>query len=435
MPPSSGAVFRALIIQLATCLAGIIAICAKNIEITGKTVSRQEWLYGHGTNLGEHVFEGLQARDGGFIAVGKTGEKSGRTADILVVKTDAKGKLEWQRIIGEKGRNEEGRCIIEVEDGYVLGGALTLSGKTKAGLMKLDRNGRTVWSRIHDHSGHGAIRGIDLTSDRGIVATGYTDSRQRAIPFIADEARGFILKTDSKGEISWKKPLRVTQGTKVRADKHNGGFVICSTTWTFTSGKDHQDACLIKTDNHGNVTWTKFYGGPGQDQCFDMDLTANGYVLAGHTTSSDNRGWNAWLVRIGNKGELMWEKSFGEPLGGDPGLIYDECYGVRTTHDGGFIMACGSGIEPENVKNRRDPRNIWAAYVIRTDAKGNIMWEFTHHTPGEGHNAAEYITQCKDRGFMVFMDSDNAGSMKEENFGFLKLAPEKSIETTTQPKR
>jgi len=31
-----------------------------------------EWLYGYGTHNGEHVFEGLQTRDGGFIAIGKT---------------------------------------------------------------------------------------------------------------------------------------------------------------------------------------------------------------------------------------------------------------------------------------------------------------------------------------------------------------------------
>ncbi|MBT6957399.1 MAG: hypothetical protein HN996_03175, partial [Opitutae bacterium] len=232
----SCAVFRILIIQSAIYLTSLVNINAKDLKESIKSAPTQEWLYGHGTDRGEHVFEGFQAKDGGFVAIGKTGEKSGRTTDILVVRTDAKGKLEWQRIIGEKGRNEEGRCIIEVEDGYILGGALTLSGKTKAGLIKLDRNGRTAWSRIHDHSGHGAIRGIDLTSDGGIVATGYTDSRQREIPFIADEARGFILKTDSKGKISWEKPLRVTQGTKVRTDKHNGGFIICSTIWTFSNG-------------------------------------------------------------------------------------------------------------------------------------------------------------------------------------------------------
>ena len=344
-----------------------------------------------------------------------------------MVHTDADGKLKWQRVIGKKGMHEEGRCIIEVEDGFVVGGVLTVSGKTKAGLIKLDRLGRTKWERVYPHEGHGAIRGIDRTLDGGIIATGYTGCTSREVPFIADEARGFILKTDSGGNPAWKKLLRVSQGTKVKTDKHNGGFVICSTVWKFSNGRDHQDACLIHTDNEGNVTWTRFYGDQGMEQCFDMDLAPNGYVLTGHAITGNRKDWNVWLARIDSRGRLLWQKSFGEPLGGNTGLVHDECYGVRTTHDGGFILACGSGIEPENVKDRRDPRNTWAAYVIRTDANGNLMWEFTHHTPGKGHNAAEYITQCRDGGYMVFLDSDNVGTMKEENFGFLKLSPKKSI--------
>jgi hypothetical protein len=119
----------------------------------------------------------------------------------------------------------------------------------------------------------------------------------------------------------------------------------------------------------------------------------------------------------------MWQRSFGEPLGGSPELIFDECYGVRTTLDGGFVLACGTGIEPENVTDEGDPRATWAAYVIRTDSDGQVLWEYTYHTPGMGHNAAEHIDTCQDGGYIVFLDSDNVGSMGQENFGLLKLAP------------
>jgi len=393
---------------------------------TDARAPQAEWRHGYGTDQGEHVFEGFQTRDGGFIAVGKTRESTKRGTDILVVKTDGKGKLQWQRTIGDKRKYEEGRCIVEVADGYIAGGVLTQSGQTKAGLLKLDSKGRTLWEKIYPHARHGAIRGIDVTTDGGIVATGYTDSKEREVPFIADEAKGFIMRTDANGKLAWKKPLHVAQGTKIRTDRHNGGLIICSTVWKSSKGKDHQDACLIKTDDKGNVIWMKSYGGPKSDQCFDFDLTADhGYILGGHTTSYGNGGWNAWLVKIDGKGKLMWHKSFGEPLGGDPKQVFDECYGVKTTPDGGFVMACGSGIEPDNTKGKRDPRNTWAAYVIRMDAAGKLLWEYTYHTPGRGHNAAEYINLCRNGGYIVFLDSDTEGRMGEANFGFLRLAPEK----------
>ncbi len=60
------------------------------------------------------------------------------------------------------------------------------------------------------------------------------------------------------------------------------------------------------------------------------------------------------------------------------------------------ILACGSGIEPEKATNEKDPRNTWAAYVIRSDPRGNRLWEYLHHTPSKGDNAAECLAECKD---------------------------------------
>ncbi len=101
-----------------------------------------------------------------------------------------------------------------------------------------------------------------------------------------------------------------------------------------------------------------------------------------------------------------------------------ECYSVKATPDG-LVLAFGSGIEPENVKPRKDPLATWTAYVVRTDSNGDLLWEFAYHAPNEGHNAAECIALCRDGGFLVFLDSDTAGEMGEENIGFLKLTSPK----------
>ena len=112
-------------------------------------------------------------------------------------------------------------------------------------------------------------------------------------------------------------------------------------------------------------------------------------------------------------------------MGGNPAQIYDECYSVKATPDGGLVLACGSGIEPENVKSRKDPHATWTAYGVRADSIGDLLYEFAYHAPNEGNNAAEYIALCRDGGFLVFLDSDTAGEMGEENIGFLKLTSPK----------
>ena len=47
-----------------------------------------EWHVGLGTDGEEHVHEGLQTSDGGFIGVGHTAEHRGSKTDILVVIED-----------------------------------------------------------------------------------------------------------------------------------------------------------------------------------------------------------------------------------------------------------------------------------------------------------------------------------------------------------
>ena len=63
---------------------------------------------GHGTDFEEHVHEGMETSDGGFIAIGQTGEGSGSATDILIIKVDAEGQLEWQQQLGTSGQMDVG---------------------------------------------------------------------------------------------------------------------------------------------------------------------------------------------------------------------------------------------------------------------------------------------------------------------------------------
>ena len=384
---------------------------------------KPEWNVGHGTNEEDHVFEGHQTIDGGFIAVGLTRENTGKSTNALVIKTDAKGKLIWQKSLGVQNYPDQARCILETPNGYLIAGTFTQSLRSLPSLIKLDNRGRLLWQKFYSSNRHGAIRGIDIFQN-GILCTGYTDYHSPEIPFIADEASGFVMKTDFQGKLIWRSTLPVSQGTKVKTLSNDKEFVVCSTTWESSNNIDHQDVTVMKFDQFGKMFWQKEFDGNGHDQCFDMDITPDGIILGGHTTSYGNGGWDVWLLKVSNNGTQQWHKSFGQPLGGNPKRIYDECYGVKTTPDGGFILACGTGIEPENIKIPTDPLNTWAAYILRTDSRGKLLWQYTYHKPNKGHNAAEYVTFCRDGGFLFFLDSDTLGNMDEENIGFLKLSAE-----------
>ncbi|MCD6115678.1 T9SS type A sorting domain-containing protein [bacterium] len=388
-----------------------------------------EWFKGQGTSTEEHVHEGMQTSDGGYIAIGD-GIEQYRADDMLIIKVNENGIYEWKWDFGTANKYGAGYCISEVADGYIAGGAIfdPDSQRTQRFLTKLDFTGDVVWKKFYGSSGVGGIRGIDITSDGSIVATGYINtpdiSEFQGFVFIVDEGDGFIMKLDADGNVDWEQIIDAPQGTKVR--EISDGFAVCSCVWNWTqSAGDQQDFCLIKTDNKGNTVWRKTYGGDKSDHLYDFDLTdEGGYILAGHTLSYGVSNWDYLLMKIDSAGEEVWHKIFGQPRGYDARYIHDEAYGVRQTPDGGFIICGGSGDEYSYSASGHPagPSDEWKVYLVKTDKRGEILWEGIYPPVSVGNNGGEYIGLTNDGGYIVFVDTDSQTPPAPNNFGFMKLA-------------
>jgi len=398
-----------------------------------------EWHEGFGTKYGEHVHEGFQTNDGGYLGVGQTWEGYSDYQDILVVKADSSGNLEWQTIIGTEDQFDVGICAIETRDGYFIGGGIysEAEGRQLRGLVKLQLDGDTIWTRTYSGTRNGAIRGIDIAYDGNLITTGYIGCYDPGFVFISEESDGFVMKCDTSGDVIWDKSISAPQGTKIREEK-DSTIAIASTKWIY-SGGDYQNVVLIKTDTAGNETMTKTYGGKNHNQCFDFDLTKDGgYIFAGHTRGYGVDNWDYLLLKVDASGNEEWVKTFGQPRGYDPEYIHDESYGVRQTPDEGYIIAGGSGDEYAYSKcgHPAGCSGEWKAYLVKTDSLGNRLWEGVYPTSPVGNNAAEYIGLTSDGGYIVFTDTDSESPPTPNNYGFMKLAPDtitvfNSVELTT----
>jgi hypothetical protein len=387
-----------------------------------------QWFKAQGTSSEEHVHEGMQTSDGGYIAIGH-GIETADADDMLIIKVDGDGNFEWKQEFGTAGKKGAGYCITEIADGYIAGGAIYNedSIRTQRFLARLDFSGNIVWQKFYASQGIGGIRGIDNTSDGGIVVTGYSNtpniSEFRGFVFIVDDGDGFIMKLDLDGIVQWEKLIDAPQGTKVR--EIEGGFIVCSTIWTWNAAAgDHQDFCLIKTDASGETIWRKLYGGNSDEHCYDFDLTHDrGFILAGHTLSYGVENWDYLLMKIDSSGTESWHKTFGQPRGYDAQYIHDEAYGVRQTADLGFIIAGGSGDEYSYSSSGHPagPSDEWKVYLVKTDPAGNSQWQGVYPANSVGNNAGEYISLTDDNGYMVFVDTDSKRSPAPNNFGFMKI--------------
>lgn len=129
------------------------------------------------------------------------------------------------------------------------------------------------------------------------------------------------------------------------------------------------------------------------------------------------------MIRVNAGGGLVWDSRFLSTRQ-DTNV---ECYGVQATHDGGFIMTCGTGVEPELHPGDSPRLKTWMALVIRVDGRGDKLYEQTYTDDVDlKSNAGEYIIATRDGGYALYIDSKGTygpGSTGG-NFALMRLGPD-----------
>ena len=215
-----------------------------------------------------------QTSDGGYIVAGVSisDEK-----DVLLLKTDGNGEMEWKKTFGQTSFPDEGFCVDQTKDGgYIIAGRTTSYGAVNSDvcLIKTDAQGNEQWYKTYGGTNADYGKSVEQTSD--------------------------------------------------------GGYIIAG--WTASFGNGGGDVYLIKTDGNGNEVWSWTFGGTLEDRGESVQQTQDGgYVVAGFT-SLDTFTTNAYLIKTDKDGRFVWEKNFG-------GLSNTEAQSVKQTESGGYVLA------------------------------------------------------------------------------------------------
>ena len=184
----------------------------------------------------------------------------------------------------------------------------------------------------------------------------------------------------------------------------DGGYVIVGSSTSYGAGGS--DLWILKVDGLGEFSWSKTYGGQGNDIGRDITQTSDGgYIITGYTKSFSSGGdMDLWLIKTDANGESClysdggtcsensskWIKSFGTS-GNDYGTS------VQETSEGDFIVAGKSGRIP-------------SVFVIKTNSSGERIWENLYGTgPGD---RAQYIIERQDLGFLI-VGKENANNVDD----------------------
>ncbi len=267
--------------------------------------------------------------DGGYVIAGYTESFGAGDGDIWLIKTDSDGDTLWARTYGGVGWEDCGSVRQTSDLGYLVIGSTESygSGGTDVWLIRTDSLGDTLWTRTY--GGTTLDEGYDvlLTSDGGCLVTAFT------LSFGAGSGDAWLLKTDSLGDTLWTRTCggSGTEYVYSAAMTTGRGYVITGSTESYGGGG--LDVWLVRVNGSGDTLWTRAFGGTETDEGRSVRQTGDGgYVIAASTESFGAGSSDVWLIRTDGSGDTLWTCTCG-----DTGL--DEPYAVLQTLDLGFIVA------------------------------------------------------------------------------------------------
>jgi uncharacterized delta-60 repeat protein len=251
------------------------------------------------------------------------------SADVLIIKLNSSGNIQWSRAIG--GTNyDEARSIQQTSDGgYIVAGRTTSfgAGYYDALIIKLDSSGNIQWSRAIGGTNEDGVYSIQQTSDGGYIVAGVTNS------FGAGNFDSLIIKLNSSGNIQWSRAIGGTNYDEAYSIQQtsDGGYIVAGVTESFGAG--YSDALIIKLNSSGNIQWSRAIGGTYNDVAYSIQQTSDGgYIVAGWTNSFGAGNSNSLIIKFNSSSGTQWSIAIGGTNG-------DVAYSIQQTSDGGYIVA------------------------------------------------------------------------------------------------
>ena len=410
-----------------------------------------------------HAVHGFEVMNNGFVLSGKSIDSAG-TEEGFVIKfpnnlpderiflsPDEEYSFDWVYLFGSPGKRDGANGAVSIFDSvFVAGYSENDSGVINGYLAKVNlQDGKLKWEKSFESMSKNkstAFESILITSDQGLILSGVTNSHKDSFEGFKSygnpqSGETLVMYFDKESLISdspptkpsWEITLKNSRsGITIKEITEDNSFAIATKT-----NNEEGIAKIIKIDSRGKVIWSKKY--PNFGEITDIDVSSlngreDGILISGHK-HDDFGGIDGSIGKVSLDGKLIWNFSFGNPVGGknkfseiknkNEKMVLDECWGISAISDGGAVMACGTGIEEcEMFENdnklyeqcSNDPRTTWRSLLIRVDKNGKQLWQHVDSFafPGEEDEfdvpstASEY----------VFITSDNhIASVVDLGFG------------------
>lgn len=435
----------------------------------GTTPPAIDWVKGYTFgNAESHPHAGVETADGGFLVVGD-GVDYGNTTPvnrhIFVLRTSSDGTPLWQRSIGDVGYNY-GKFGIELpSDSSSPGNVLVagaLSQRDSRGRAVLHRalflldgaTGNTIQQMVFPNNGaalgkRDGFMCVAMGEDPNTViltgfvggensSTGYVDEPM----FLIGGGKPCITKVSllNGGSVVYDKLLdgpsqggfASVQGMRLFYSPTDGGVYFLSHTVTYDQGGNFQMG-LSSLRLDGSVRFMKafpaehdsdYHGHASHPYALAAGNNENGELVVGLgglavLTTRGVDQCQGRLITMSSSGDMIFDHRFTSEQK-DTNI---ECYGLQQTADRGWVLSCGTGVEPELHPKDSQKLKTWMALAHRVDENANVLWSKTYTTNENlQNNAGEFVIALREGAIALYIDAQTWGSPSTGgNFAIMRL--------------
>ncbi|MFH1013443.1 MAG: C1 family peptidase, partial [Thermoplasmatota archaeon] len=340
------------------------------------------WSHALGSSANDGARSAYHTQDKGYILSGYTYQSGPHNADVLLIKTNEDGDIQWSNTYGGDGR-EYGNSCIQTQDGtYIVVGYSTSYGSHEinkdAYIAKIDSAGTLIWERHFGGDDEDEATSVCETASGDYLICGYTKS------FGAGDNDVYIIRMNTDGHEQWN--ITVGGSNSDRGSSiiptSDGNYVIVGATGSFGAGL--RDYLLIKISPTGEVLCRNIYG---QQQNYEWALSVcetedNGFLLVGYCDVLFEELLDVYIVKTDANGNYAWEQRYGE------GTFYD--YGTSVVRqDDSYII---TGVS----KSKLHSNDI---YLLSIDQTGNKI--FSQKISGNNNDWANTIISTDNQNLII----------------------------------
>jgi len=283
------------------------------------------------------------------------------------------------------------------------------------------------WDTVKTYGGSAEdiAHAIISTNDGGFAIVGNTQSTDGDFSEkIRVGSDLFLMKFTEMGTLEWTRTYGGSEDDRGHdlVQLPDGGFAVVgyskSSDGDASVNKGQHDNWVFRTDASGTLLWEKSFGFLGHDHAYNIITTSDGGLFFNgflDVTASNGLGQDKkeahfsarhgvgefWAHKVDLNGNLEWRKYFG-------GTSNDISYDAIETQNGDFVLVGSSESQDVDILNPRGSYDIW---VIKIDAKGNLLWEKS--IGGSGYDKGNAVIETPNGSYLVVGQSfSNDGDIK-----------------------